>query len=44
MSLFIGWSGDIITTTNPLVVVMDGNKTVTATFHTHRVYLPLVSR
>src|SRR5213078_1454679 len=29
---FAGWSGDASSTDNPLVVVMDGNKAITATF------------
>ena len=43
-SRFMGWSGDVISTTNPLVMTMDSDKTVTATFVTHRVYLPLILR
>ena len=30
--LVTGWSGDLITTTNPIAITMDGNKSVTATF------------
>ncbi len=40
-SRFTGWSGNVISTTTPLVATMDGNKAITATFVTHRVYLPL---
>jgi hypothetical protein len=36
------WSGDVISTTNPLIVMIDGDKTIAATFITHRIYLPLV--
>ena len=43
-SSFTGWSGDASGTTNPVVLTMDANKAVTATFITHRVYLPLVTR
>jgi hypothetical protein len=41
-SRFTGWSGDVISTTNPLIVMIDGDKTIAATFITHRIYLPLV--
>jgi hypothetical protein len=41
-STFAGWSGTIVTTTNPLVLTMDVDKAVTATFNTYHVYLPLV--
>jgi len=45
---FSAWSGDVVTMTNPIAVVMDADKTVTATFVesgvTFRVYLPLVAR
>jgi hypothetical protein len=43
-SRFIGWSGDVITRTNPLVLTMDNNKALTATFVTYRLYFPLVLR
>ena len=29
---FTGWSGDVVSTVNPLSIMMDGNKNVTATF------------
>jgi hypothetical protein len=32
----------VISTTNPLIVPMDSDKTITTTFVTQRVYLPLV--
>jgi Divergent InlB B-repeat domain len=32
---FAGWSGAVVTTTNPLVLTMDAVKSVTATFITH---------
>jgi hypothetical protein len=41
-SQFVGWIGDVVTTTNPLVLTMDSNKIITATFVTYRVYFPLV--
>ena len=31
-SVFTGWSGDVLTTTNPITVTMDGAKAITATF------------
>ncbi len=43
-SQFSGWSGDVITTTNPLRVTMDNDKFIIATFTTHRVYLPLIRK
>ena len=43
-SSFTGWSGDASGTTNPITLTMDADKAVTATFITHRFYLPLVSR
>ena len=30
--IFAGWSGDITGNTNPIQILMDGNKTITATF------------
>ncbi|MBN2006405.1 MAG: S8 family serine peptidase [Anaerolineae bacterium] len=45
---FSAWSGDVVTTTNPIAIVMDANKTVTATFVEMEeeilIYLPLVSK
>jgi CSLREA domain-containing protein len=41
-SRFTGWSSAVISTTNPLIVPMDSDKTITTTFVTQRVYLPLV--
>ena len=43
-STFMGWSGAVVTTTNPLMLTMDAVKSVTATFITHQVYLPIVIR
>ncbi|MBK8430872.1 MAG: hypothetical protein IPL28_06070 [Chloroflexi bacterium] len=31
-STFTGWSGDVLTTTNPITVTMDSAKAITATF------------
>jgi parallel beta-helix repeat protein len=44
VSSFTGWSGDAGGTGNPVTLTMDRDKVVTATFITHRVYLPLVIR
>ncbi|CAI6084911.1 hypothetical protein COHCIP112018_04492 [Cohnella sp. JJ-181] len=30
--VFMGWSGDYVSTSNPLTFIMDGNKTITAKF------------
>ena len=43
-STFTGWSGAVLTTTNPLVLTLDASKVLTATFSTYRVYLPVVQR
>ena len=44
--LFASWSGDVISTTNPITITMTRNMTVTATFDQteHAIYLPLVTR
>ncbi len=43
---FAGWSGDLISTTNPTVITMNADKTITATFAylDHFVYIPVVKR
>ena len=41
-SSFTGWSGDVTSLTNPITMTMTSNKTITATFVTYHVYLPLV--
>ena len=48
-STFTGWSGDVVSTDNPIMVTMDSAKTITATFalvpeEGTAVYLPLVMR
>ncbi len=45
-STFSSWSGDVVTTTNPITVTMTGNKTVTATFALKQshIFLPIVAR
>jgi parallel beta-helix repeat protein len=44
-SSFAGWSiGTVVTTTNPLVLTMDADKDVTATFNTYMIYLPTVKK
>jgi hypothetical protein len=41
-SYFAGWSGDVVSQTNPIEISMDGDKVVTATFSTYSIYLPLI--
>ncbi|MBN1136171.1 MAG: hypothetical protein JXM73_06280, partial [Anaerolineae bacterium] len=41
---FVGWSGDIVSSTNPLVFTITKNTVITATFSTYRIYLPFVIR
>ena len=43
-SQFVGWNGDVITTTNPLTLTMNSDTFITATFITFRVYLPLIRK
>ena len=40
-TVFAGWSGAVVTTTNPLILTMDATKQVTATFHSYKIFLPL---
>ncbi len=40
-STFTGWSGDVLTTTNPITVTMDGAKAITATFALNQYTLTL---
>ncbi len=39
---FSGWSGDKLSSLNPLVIQIGGNVQLTATFTTHRIFLPMV--
>jgi len=41
---FDGWSGDVNSTANPLVITMDGNKSITATFKQYQIYLPFITK
>ena len=45
-STFSSWSGDVVTTTNPVTVTMTGNKIITATFTLKQshIFLPMVAR
>jgi hypothetical protein len=41
---FRHWSGDLSGADNPAFLAMDGSKTVCATFASHQIFLPLISR
>ncbi|MDA0243450.1 MAG: hypothetical protein OT477_08545 [Chloroflexi bacterium] len=45
-SAFTDWSGDVVSTANPVTVTMNSDKFITATFETinvtHTIYLPIV--
>jgi len=43
-SWFSGWSGAVTGMTNPVTLTMTADKTVSATFLTHVLYLPLILR
>ena len=48
-STFTGWSGDVVSTDNPIMVTMDSAKAITATFalnpmSSYAIYLPLIVR
>ncbi|MCP4539796.1 MAG: S8 family serine peptidase [Chloroflexi bacterium] len=43
-SKFVGWNGALSGSTNPTSLLMDGHKTITATFELIEIYLPLVLR
>jgi hypothetical protein len=38
---FVAWSADLQSADNPETITMDGNKAVTCTFGSHRMYFPL---
>jgi hypothetical protein len=42
--IFSDWSGDVVSTTNPVLVTMDADKVITATFKMiiTKIYLPLI--
>jgi hypothetical protein len=41
---FTGWSGDVVSTANPLAVVVQDDLELSAQFVTYRTYLPLLSK
>lgn len=41
---FDGWSGDATGATNPLVITIDSDTDITATFKQFRIYLPFITR
>jgi uncharacterized repeat protein (TIGR02543 family) len=41
---FVGWSGDLSGSDNPETITITGNTTITATFTTHQIFLPLTTR
>ena len=43
-STFTGWSGACINASGPCVMTVSGAKSVTATFATYKIYLPLIVR
>ena len=43
-SVFAGWIGTVVTTTNPLVLTMEADQAVTALFQTYQLFLPLMRR
>jgi hypothetical protein len=41
---FFGWEGDVSSSTNPITITIDGDKSVTAVFKQYFVFLPTVRR
>lgn len=41
---FSGWSGDVVSSANPLMITITKNTIIAATFDAYRIYLPLVIR
>jgi hypothetical protein len=40
---FVDWTGDLLSVDNPALLSMNGHKTVTCTFSTHRSFFPLAA-
>ena len=41
---FSGWTGDVVSTDNPLTITITGNMTLTANYGTYSMWLPVIMR